>query len=176
MPADGMAVDHDALAVKLPQEQTGCSHLLDDGGDAHRRAEIVADHRDTHAVRVRALGHLVEHRGVERAPPAAVNEHGERGVGAAGGKQVDGLARRGTVADTQFGAERGRTIGRSLALPAREDLRMLGNAAAIVVFNFVVDDHAGFPHQYGRHLVAGGRDTQAMAAARLPVSGKPRYV
>jgi hypothetical protein len=72
-----------------------------------------------------------------------MNEHGKRRVGfcALAGKQVDGLARRGAVGDAQFRARRRSSIGIGLALPAREDFRMLRHAGAVVVLFFVIDGH-----------------------------------
>ena len=50
MSARGVAVDHHALARAQPKEQARVPDLIDDLGDGHLRTEIVADHRDRHAV------------------------------------------------------------------------------------------------------------------------------
>lgn len=145
MSAGGMAVHEDALAPLTPQEQTGAAHLLDDGGDRDLRTEIVTGNRDADAARIRPGRRLAEHRRIERAPPAAVNEQSQRRhlVVVFCRKQVDGLARRGAVTQAEFGAARGFAIGRRLALPARENLRMLGHPGAVIVFGFVVDRRHG---------------------------------
>jgi hypothetical protein len=70
-------------------------HLRDDFSDAHNWTEIVAGHRDGNAAPIRPARHLAEHRGIERTPPAAVDENRKRRIFAGRRKeQVDRLARR----------------------------------------------------------------------------------
>ena len=58
-------------------------------------AEIVADHRDRHAVRIEPARHVAEQRRVERAPVAAMDEQRERRRDVrARREQIDELARR----------------------------------------------------------------------------------
>src|SRR4051812_18702208 len=97
MPAGRMAADHDALAKLFPEIETRHLGLLDDLADADLRREVVARHRDRDAMLVHAARALTEHRRLQRAPIAAVNEQRERAVAAAFRlEQVDGLARRWT--------------------------------------------------------------------------------
>jgi hypothetical protein len=145
MSAGGMAVDENAFFVFAPQPQAGREHLFDDGGDRDLRAEIVTGDRDGHTARVRSGCQLAEHRWLERAPPAAVNEQCERRhrVVVLGPEQIEGLALRGAIGEAEFGVARRRAVGRRRALPARENLRMFGHPAAIVVFGFVIDGQHG---------------------------------
>ncbi len=100
-----MAVDQHAPAEPLPQERAGAAHLLDDVGDADDRAQIVAGDRDGDAVGVQAARHLAEHRRIERAPPAAVDEQRERRVLARfRQEQVEVLPRRIAVGQAELGA------------------------------------------------------------------------
>jgi hypothetical protein len=147
MPAGGMAINEDALLVAPPQREAAGLHLVNDRGDGNGGAEIVASDRDGDAMRIRALGHLAEFRGLERAPPAAVDEQRERRRRAVVRRreQVVSLARRGAVFDAELGAARSRPIIGSFAVPAGEDLRMFRNAAAVVVFDLVVDRVHGIP-------------------------------
>src|SRR6185312_7533202 len=160
-------IDHDALAVTAPQRQAGRAHLFDDGGNAHVRDEIVAGDGNRDAVRVGADRGLTEHRGIERAPPSAVNEHRERRLAAAGSREnVDCLPGRRAVSDGQFGAGSRLAIGLGLTRPTRENLRVFGNAATVVVFLFIVDRrHGVFP--------AFALDAKAI---RLCAAGKHRYL
>ena len=107
------------------------------------RAEIVAGDRDADAARVEPARHVAEHRGFERAPVAAVNEEGERRLlGRRGPEQIDGLPRCVRVGEAEFGAallHRQEAIGFRVPRPARENLRVLGHARAVVVFHLVVD-------------------------------------
>ena len=78
----------------------------------------------------------------ERHQPPWMNKASGALVVILGREQVDGLPRRRSVGDAELGASRAAcAIGRRFALPARENLRMLGHPAAIVVFYFVVDGH-----------------------------------
>jgi hypothetical protein len=145
MASGRVAVHHDAAREPAPQEQARLSHLVDDAGDRDVRAEIVAGDRDRHAVAVEPLRHVAELAGLERAPVAAMDEQRERRVAAAlRVEQVDGLARRRPIGEAEIGPSRGLgglAIGGRVALPAREDLRMLGDARAIVVFGLIVGRH-----------------------------------
>ena len=146
MPAGGMPIDANALAPLAPQHQAGGPQLRDDIGDRDMRAEIISGdgHRD--AARIRAGRQLGKHRRIERTPPAAVDKHGERClVVVLGRKQIDGLAQRGAVSHREPGVVRGRAVGRPVALPAGENLRMVRHAGAVVVFNLVVDRQHQLP-------------------------------
>ncbi len=152
------------------------------------RAKIVAGDCNRDAARIRAGRQLGKHRRLERAPPAAVNEHGERRlVVVLGGKQIDGLAQRGTVGHCELGIARRRAVGRPLALPAGENLRVFRHAGAVVVFNLVVDGHdksltatkmirlcAGPKQRYLLAMKTGGEQTRILLvcivrACRSPV-------
>ena len=152
MSAGGMAVDADALLVIAPEVKHRGAHLLDDGGDRDRRAKIVADDRDRHAVRIRPLRHLAESFRIERAPPAAVNEHRQRRivVRVVARKKIDAVARRRAIRQAQLRAFRAAAIGRGLGIPALENLRMLRHTGAVVIFFFVVDGHSYSPRSAAR--------------------------
>src|SRR4029079_10490250 len=80
--------------------------------------------------------------GLERAPVAAVDEDRERrsGVRIVAGEIVVDLPRARAVGDAELGLAAGRfAIGGCLAVPARENLGMLFDPAAVVVFFFVID-------------------------------------
>ena len=179
MAAGGMAADHDALAEPLPEKEAGLLRLLDDFGDRHLRHQIVARHRDGDAVRVHAARQLAEHRGLERAPVAAVNEQRERRVGAAalGRENVDDLARRRTKFQAELGAAVGLgllAIGRGVALPALEDFRMLRHPGAVVVFNLVVDGHEECSRRFRRELGSSMGCRQAGALIAAPATTPPK--
>src|SRR5262249_14666418 len=101
------------------------------------------------AMRIHAARHLAEARRLERAPIAAVHEQREwAGVAAARSEQIDGLPRRGPVFQPDLGAAVLAgfvTIGRALALPALENLRMLGPPGAVVVLDLPIDGHESLP-------------------------------
>src|SRR5262245_3768049 len=85
---------------------------------------------------------MAERRGMKGAPVAAVDQYNERAsfIYSVGPEEVDRLARMVSVAETQFGVVEARSaIGRCVALPSRDDLRMLRNAGAVIVFRLVVD-------------------------------------
>ncbi len=149
MAAGGMAVDHHAAAGAQPQEQARVPDLLDDLGDRHFGTEVVTDDRHRHAAGIEPARHVAEQRRIERAPVAAMDEQRQRGGHAgAGREQVDELPQGLAVAQSQFRApflHRLGTIVLGLARPAREDVRVLGYAGAVVVFGFVVDGHALSP-------------------------------
>src|SRR4029079_14904494 len=96
-------------------------------------------------MRVHAARHLAEARRFERAPIAAVHEQCERaGVVATWPEQIEGLARRGAVLQSDLGAAvlpGFITIARALALPTLEDLRMLGHPGAVVVLDLPINGH-----------------------------------
>jgi hypothetical protein len=105
-----------------------------------QRAEIVTGDRDGDAVRVGSARHLAERFRRQSPPPAAVDEQRERRVLVLGRKVVDDLPRRGAVGNIELSARRAAVI-RRLALPAREDFRMLRDAGAVVVFLLQIDRH-----------------------------------
>ncbi len=143
MAAGRMADKKHRPIVALPHEHAGAADLLDDVGDGDIRAQIVAGDRDNDAVRVEAARHLAEHRGIERAPPAAMDENRKRRRLARRRKeQIDDLPRRIAVGQAKLGApgfERLGAIIFAFAYPAGENLRMFRHAGAIVVFDFVID-------------------------------------
>jgi hypothetical protein len=149
MSAGGVAVEHHALTGAQPHEQAGAPDLIDDLGDGHLRAEIVADDRDRHAVGIEPARHVAEQRWVERAPVAAVDEQRERRDHAgARRKQVDELAQGRSVAQSELGAPLLHRFGPVIlgrARPAGEDFGVLGYAGAVVVFGLVIDRHALSP-------------------------------
>src|SRR4029077_409626 len=83
-----------------------------------------------------------KHAGLERSPPAAMNEHRERRlVIVLGRKKIDDPAHRLAVSDSGLRVVRGCAVGGRFALPARKYFRMLGHPGAIVVFNLVIQGH-----------------------------------
>src|SRR5262245_55795089 len=88
-------------------------------------------------------------------------------------EQIDGLARRRAIGEAEFGAPgllRLGAVGGGVALPAGENLRMIGNAGAIVVLGFVIDRHAP-PRPVGtnlRHRPAGRKAWSCFVLAREP--------
>ena len=118
MPAGGMAEHHHALLALAPQEQAGRAQLIDDGGDGHLRAQIVAGNGDGDAARIEARGHVAVAGRMMRAPVAAMNENGEGAKARAGfgREKIDDLARRRPVRETQFGLRRRRAIGGGIAV------------------------------------------------------------
>src|SRR5256885_9832205 len=110
---------------------------------------MVARDRARDAARIEARRHVAESRGVKRAPVAAMDEQREwRVAGRIGKEQVDLLARARPIGEAELDilvARHPLAIGRGIALPAREDLAVLGHACAIVVFDVVVDHSASSP-------------------------------
>src|SRR5262245_10444541 len=157
MATSGMAVDENALAPPAPQRQAGRAHLLNDVGDRYCRTKVVTDHRNAHAAPIRARRHLRERCWLERAPPATMDEHGKRGLVIVFGREkIHRPPRRRTIRNPKFCVVGRRTISRALALPARKNFRMLGDAGAVVVFDFIVDGHAvSLGNTFGISLVAG---------------------
>src|SRR5262245_61138678 len=140
---------------------TGPADLLDDVGDAHLRAEIVADDRDRDAMREKAACDMAESRGLERAPIAAVDEYGERSALALGAEEIDELPGRRAICDGKLGvALRRHLVAERLRrrAPPLEDRRMLRYPRAVVVLGLVVD--VGRCHDVflpGRHPKAAAR-------------------
>ena len=143
MPAGGMADDEHRPIKQLPQGQASAAHLLDDVGDGDDRAQVITRNRDRDAVRVQAARHVAEHRRIERAPIAAMDEQRQRRRGAGlRMEQIEILPRRVAVSQAELGAARFERVGAiklGVARPAGENLRMLRHAGAIVIFGFVVD-------------------------------------
>src|SRR5688572_21041201 len=106
MSAGGMSGHHQALLVLVPQRKAARADLLNDGCDAHARAQVIAGNCDIDPLRIEALGHVAELRRFERAPPAAVNEHGKRGAGMriGAGEEIVELPRAVAVLDAELRA------------------------------------------------------------------------
>src|SRR5450631_269013 len=104
-----------------------------------------------------------------------MNEQSERRhrVVVLGGKQIDGLARRGAVGETEFGVLRGFAISHRLALPARKNLRMFGHPAAVVVFLFVIDR---WHRHFSRRFAPAGDCGKAVDAASLALDLRAQRV
>ncbi len=129
--------------------------LLDDLGNGHVRAEIVADHRNRDAMGVEPARHVAEHRRLERAPVSAMDEQRQRRrhVGP-WREQIDELARALPVAQPELGApllHRLVAIVLGIAHPFGEDFRVLGHAGAVVVLDLVIDRHASSPQVASHH-------------------------
>src|SRR5262245_50649668 len=111
---------------------------------------------------------------LERAPVAAVNEQHQRWRARTGRmEQVDDLARRRPIGEAEFRtggrlgpAGRLGPIGGGLARPAGENLRMFGNAGAVVVFGFEIDRRDR--HEKTRQMAA---KTWRIAAAGASEAG-----
>ena len=72
-----MAVDEDALPPFAPKERQAariCSMM----SAMSSSGKVIASDRNCDAASIRACRHLGKHRRLERAPPAAMNEHRER--------------------------------------------------------------------------------------------------
>src|SRR5262249_17593367 len=138
------------------------------GGEA-----TVAEGRGRHAVGVEPARHMAEHRWIERAPVAAVDEQRERRHHAgARREQVDELARWRSVTQAELGAPFLHRLGPVIlgrARPADEDFGMLGYAGAVVVFGLVVDRHALSPAPvYHLFRPAGRRTGQSRSRLAFP--------
>src|SRR5215203_3134920 len=81
MSACGMSGHHQPLLVLVPQCEAAAADLLNDGRDAYAGAQIIAGYGDIDSLRIQSLCHVAELGRLERAPPAAVNEHGKRCAG-----------------------------------------------------------------------------------------------
>src|SRR5262249_59259234 len=105
---------------------TGSAHLLDNVGDRAVRAKIVTCNGDGGAARMRTRRQLRKHRRFERAPPATVNEHGERRFAVVlGRKKINRPAHRRAVGYPDLRVVRGCSVSRSFTFPAGKYLRML---------------------------------------------------
>src|SRR3989337_4174327 len=124
MSACGMSGDHQPFLVLVPQRKTARADLPNDGCDAHARAQVITGNRDIDSLRIEALGHVAELRRFERAPPAAVNEHGQRcaGMRIGTGEEIVELPRAVAVLDAELHALAARllAIRFGLAIPPRE--------------------------------------------------------
>jgi hypothetical protein len=153
------------LAETPPQEQAGGADLADDLTDGDIRTQVVTRDRDRDAARIQSGRHVAESRSIERAPVAAMHEQRERRVtGRVGKKQIDLLARAGSVGEAEFRVFfrlHAVAISRRLALPAGKYLHMLGHARAIIVLDFVVNRHPGSSALFESDLGGSGRALQA---------------
>lgn len=137
-----MTANYETLTEAPIEKEHGVAGVLDDVRDFHFRAKPIFDHRDGIPARVGAASPVAEHGDVERTPIAAVEDDEERAVRfvAVGMEEVDRVARMRSVRDAELRAARaGTPIGRGIATPAGDDLGMLGNPGAIVVFGLEVE-------------------------------------
>ena len=143
MPASRMAIDRHAPAEPVPQIGAHAAHLFDDIRDGDVGAQIVANHGDRDALPVRPARHVAEHRRVERAPPATMDENRKRRIVVLPGqKEIDHLARRAAVGQAELGAivlEHLGAVKLRFQRPASENIGMLRDAGAIVIFSLVID-------------------------------------
>src|SRR5690242_17098420 len=109
---------------------------------------------------------MAKNRGLERTPPAAMNEDRQRRVLVPlGQEQIDRLPRRAAIGQAELGTavfEHLGPIKLRFSRPAGKNLGMFGHAGAIVIFNFVVD-------RGHRRLLKGLRGESAACLARWQV-------
>src|SRR6266436_3772408 len=110
-----------------------------------------------------------------KLPPAAVDEHRQRGVGASI-EQVDYLAGRRAVADARLPRRRqAGAVGRRIRRPSGKDLGVLRHPRPIVVFGFVIDcghrDALRGTHSEARR---GGRQAAFLSDDRVSLPGLTR--
>jgi hypothetical protein len=142
MAAGGMPAHRKALPVLTVQEECGATNILDDVRNADLRAKTIFDHCNGIPTRVRAPRPVAEHRDVERAPIAAVQDKEKRSafILAVRSKEVNDVAPVRPVRDAEISAPGTRApICGGIALPSRNDVGMLGDPSAIVVFGLEVD-------------------------------------
>ena len=65
-------------AEALPEECAGAADLFDDVGNADIWAQIISHQRDRDAARVYSARDIAVEGGIERTPPAAMDENRER--------------------------------------------------------------------------------------------------
>ncbi len=137
VPARRMPAHHDALGGEpVPgtfarEPVRGGDHVVDDLLDAHGRSEAIAGKRHVHAGGDPGRREPGEHRLVEGAPVAAVDED-ERAARLRRGKKIEAMARIGAVGNVELARKRCADESRVL-LPSREKRRMLRHQRAIVV-------------------------------------------
>ena len=142
MTARRVATHDEALAKASMQEKRGGADVFDDVGNRYFRAKPISNYGDRVSARVGAASPMAEHRRLQRAPVTAVNDDKERKVRvvAIRMEKIDRVARVRAIGNAEFGAPRPRaTIGGCIPLPATNDLGVLRNPGAVVVFDLEIE-------------------------------------
>ncbi len=128
--------DHRA-AVPAMQEGGSTAHLLGQGGQRDRRAQIIGRHRHRDPPRRRPGRQMAENRAIQRLPVAAVQKHRQRrGAPRCRPKYIHRLPRAGAVGHAQFAVAMRRAVRGRIGGQRRRDRGEVGHLRAVVVFAF----------------------------------------
>lgn len=141
MSAGRVAACDQALSKAAVEMNRSLADVVNNVDDADLWAETVTRDSDGIPLGIEAGCPVAEGRGVERAPVAAVNDDDQRAalVYCIRVEEIDRLARMLPVAQTERCASGALgAIGGGVAFPPRDDLRVLRNPRAVVVFRLII--------------------------------------